>query len=435
MKIGFVSLGCSKNQVDSERVMGLLKANGHTLTTTMSEAQAIFVNTCGFINPAKEESINTILDMAEYKQKNLKKLIVIGCLSQRYKKDLIDELPEVDRFIGVSEYGKLDEILTEVLETKIIGSYGKMERLISKKAHTAYLKISEGCSNRCTYCAIPLIRGNMNSYPAEDLLVEAQKLILQGVKELVLIAQDTTRYMEDKGPNQLGSLLKSLNDLPGLKWIRILYMYPNAVTNDLLMAMKACDKVIPYFDIPIQHADDTLLKAMNRKGTIEDIRKVIAEIRCVFPHAILRTTVIVGFPGETHDQFQSLLDFIQEAQFDHLGAFAYSLEEDTPAYFLPESLSDTEKQERLLQVMDLQASISQAKAQTMIGKTLSVLIDTKDKQTNVYHGRSIHYAPDQVDGEVLFVSETPLKIGSFAEVLITRCEEFDLIGEVKNQGV
>ncbi len=430
MKIGFVSLGCSKNQVDSERVMGLLKANGHTLTATMSEAQAIFVNTCGFINPAKEESINTILDMAEYKQKNLKKLIVIGCLSQRYKKDLIDELPEVDRFIGVSEYGRLDEILSEVLETKIIGTYGKMERLISKKAHTAYLKISEGCSNRCTYCAIPLIRGNMNSYPAEDLLIEAQKLILQGVKELVLIAQDTTRYMEDKGSNQLGSLLKSLNDLPGLKWIRILYMYPNAVSQELLMAMKACDKVIPYFDIPIQHADNALLKAMNRKGTIEDIRQVITLIRSVFPQAILRTTVIVGFPGENHEQFQALLDFIQEAQFDHLGAFAYSLEEDTPAYDLPESLSDTEKQERLLQVMDLQASISQAKAQTMIGKTLSVLIDSKDKKTDLYHGRSIHYAPDQIDGEVLFVSEKPLKIGSFVDVEITRSEEFDLVGKL-----
>ena len=346
MKIGFVSLGCSKNQVDSERVMGLLKANGHTLTATLNDAQAIFVNTCGFINPAKEESINTILDMAEYKQKNLKKLIVIGCLSQRYKDDLIKELPEVDRFIGVSEYGKLDEILSEVLETKIIGTYGKMERLISKKAHTAYLKISEGCSNRCTYCAIPLIRGNMVSYPQEDLLIEAQKLILQGVKELVLIAQDTTRYHEDKGQNQLGSLLKALNALPGLKWIRILYMYPNAVSMDLLHAMEACEKVIPYFDIPIQHADNSLLRAMNRKGSIEDIRQVISDIRSVFPEATLRTTVIVGFPGETHDQFKTLLDFIQEVQFDRLGAFAYSLEEDTPAYELPASLSETEKPER-----------------------------------------------------------------------------------------
>jgi len=432
MKIGFVSLGCSKNQVDSERVMGLLKANGHTITTVLNDAQAIFVNTCGFINPAKEESINTILEMAEYKQKHLKKLIVIGCLSQRYKKDLIDELPEVDRFIGVSEYGKLDEILSEVLETKIIGTYGKMERLISKKAHTAYLKISEGCSNRCTYCAIPLIRGNMVSYPQEELLIEAQKLVLQGVKELVLIAQDTTRYHEDKGQNQLGSLLKELNALPGLKWIRILYMYPNAVTKELLLEMKACDKVIPYFDIPIQHADNTLLRAMNRKGTIEDIRQVIHEIRSVFPDAILRTTVIVGFPGETHDQFQTLLDFIKEIKFDRLGAFAYSLEEDTPAYDLPESLSDTEKQERLLQVMDTQATISLEKTQAMIGKILDVMIDSKERGSDIYHGRSIHSAPDQVDGEVLFASEEAYKIGSFVKIKVTRNDEYDLFGDVVN---
>jgi ribosomal protein S12 methylthiotransferase len=432
MKIGFVSLGCSKNQVDSERVMGLLKANGHTITTVLNDAQAIFVNTCGFINPAKEESINTILEMAEYKQKNLKKLVVIGCLSQRYKKDLINELPEVDRFIGVSEYGKLDEILSDVLETKIIGTYGKMERLISKKAHTAYLKISEGCSNRCTYCAIPLIRGNMVSYPKEELLIEAQKLILQGVKELVLIAQDTTRYHEDIGDNQLGSLLKELNALPGLKWIRILYMYPNAVSKALLLDMKACDKVIPYFDIPIQHADNTLLRAMNRKGTIEDIRFVIREIRSVFPDAILRTTVIVGFPGETHDQFNTLLNFIREIKFDRLGAFAYSLEEDTPAFDLPESLSDTEKQERLLQVMDTQAAISLEKTQAMIGKTLDVMIDAKEKGSEVYHGRSIHSAPDQVDGEVLFVSEAPLRIGSFIKVKVTRNDEYDLFGEIEH---
>ncbi len=430
MKIGFISLCCSKNQVDSERVMGLLKNNGHTMTTTLGDAQAIFVNTCGFINPAKEESINTILEMAEYKQKNLKKLIVIGCLSQRYKQDLILEMPEVDRFIGVSEYGKLDEILSDVLETKIIGTYGKMERLISKKSHTAYLKISEGCSNRCTYCAIPLIRGNMKSYPQEDLIIEAQKLILQGVKELVLIAQDTTRYMEDQGSNQLGSLLKALNDLPGLKWIRILYMYPNAVNKSLLAQMKACDKVIPYFDIPIQHADNALLEAMNRKGTIQDIRQVILDIREVYPTAILRTTVIVGFPGETQTEFQSLLNFMKEIRFDRLGAFAYSLEEDTPAYDLPESLSETDKQERLLQVMDLQAKISQEKQESLIGITFDVLVDFKEKNSDIYHGRSIHSAPDQVDGEVLFVSKVPIKIGSFVKVKMTRHDEYDLFGEL-----
>jgi len=270
----------------------------------------------------------------------------------------------------------------------------------------------------------------MVSYPQEELLIEAQKLVLQGVKELVLIAQDTTRYNEDKGQNQLGSLLKELNALPGLKWIRILYMYPNAVTKELLQEMKACDKVIPYFDIPIQHADNTLLRAMNRKGTIEDIRQVITEIRSVFPDAILRTTVIVGFPGETHEQFQTLLDFIKEIKFDRLGAFAYSLEEDTPAYDLPESLSDTEKQERLLQVMDTQATISLEKTQAMIGKTLDVMIDSKERGSDIYHGRSIHSTPDQVDGEVMFVSEEAYKIGAFVKIKVTRNDEYDLFGDV-----
>lgn len=430
MKIGFVSLGCSKNQVDSERVKGLLKANGHSFTTVMGDAEAIFVNTCGFINPAKEESINTILEMADYKTKHLKKLVVIGCLSQRYKDDLIKELPEVDRFIGVSEYGRMDEILSEVLETKIIGTYGKMERLISKKAHTAYLKISEGCSNRCSYCAIPLIRGNMVSYPMEDLIEEAQRLVLQGVRELVLIAQDTTRYHEDQGQNRLGELLKELNGLPGLKWIRILYMYPNAVTKDLLQAMKACDKVVPYFDIPIQHADNALLKAMRRKGSLEDIRQVIQDIREVFPQAILRTTVIVGFPGETRAQFETLLDFIKEVRFDRLGAFTYSPEEDTPAFEMADSLSETLKQDRLQEVMDLQAQISQEKLEALTGQILDVLVDSKDKGTNVYHGRSAQYAPDMVDGEILFVSEDPIKIGSFVKVKILRNDAYDLVGEI-----
>jgi len=270
----------------------------------------------------------------------------------------------------------------------------------------------------------------MKSYPLDELVLEAQHLALMGVKELVLIAQDTTRYMEDQGPNQLGELLKALNELPGIKWIRILYMYPNALTKELLTQIKACHKVIPYFDIPIQHADDDLLKAMNRKGTVKDLREVIHDIRDVFPNAILRTTLIVGFPGETHEQFKKLLDFIEEIKFDRLGAFTYSLEEDTPAYDLPESLSETEKQERLLQVMDRQALISQAKQKALVGQTLEVLIDWKEKNSDIYHGRSIHYAPDEIDGEVQFSSPLALKIGSFIHVKINRSNEYDLFGEL-----
>jgi ribosomal protein S12 methylthiotransferase len=429
MNIHFVSLGCSKNQVDSERVMGLLTSNGHTMVASPNQAEAIFVNTCGFINPAKEESIATILEMADYKQHHAKKLIVIGCLAQRYKAELEKELGEVDRFIGVSEYHRLGEILTETLGSEIKGTYGKMERLIPTSAHSAYLKVSEGCSNRCTYCAIPLIRGNMASYPVEELVAEAQRLVAAGIQELVLIAQDTSRYGEDQGENRLGELLAALNAIEGLTWIRLLYQYPNAVTPNLLAAMKACPKVVPYFDIPIQHADDALLKRMNRKGTVEDMRHVIADIRAVFPEATLRTTVIVGFPGETRAQFDSLLAFIKEVRFDHLGAFAYSPEEDTPAFAMAETLSETEKQERLLQVMDVQAEIAAAKKNALIGTVQTVLIERVDVRRRKAIGRCAFQAPDQVDGEVHIDLKGFPKPGDFLPVRITGHDNYDLFGE------
>lgn len=429
MNIHLVSLGCSKNQVDSERVMGLLESNGHTMVASPDKAEAIFVNTCGFINPAKEESIATILDMADYKQRNAKKLIVIGCLAQRYKTELEKELGEVDRFIGVSEYHRLGEILTETLGTEIKGTYGKMERLIPKSAHSAYLKVSEGCSNRCTYCAIPLIRGNMKSYPVEELVEEAKRLASTGIKELVLIAQDTSRYGEDQGENRLGELLHQLNAIEGLVWIRLLYQYPNAVTERLLQAMKACEKVVPYFDIPIQHADDSLLKRMNRKGTVADMRKVITDIRSVFPNAILRTTVIVGFPGETREQFETLLDFIREVRFDHLGAFAYSPEEDTPAFSMPETISETEKQERLLQVMDVQAVIAAEKKGALVGTVQTVLIESVNVRKHMAVGRCAFQAPDQVDGEVHVDLRGLPQPGDLIDVRITSHDNYDLFGE------
>lgn len=427
MKIHLVSLGCSKNQVDSERVMGLLESNGHTMVASPDKAEAIFVNTCGFINPAKAESIATILEMADYKQRNAKTLIVIGCLAQRYKRELELELHEVDRFIGVSEYHRLSEILTETLGTEIKGSYGKMERLIPKSAHSAYLKVSEGCSNRCTYCAIPLIRGNMKSYPVEDLVNEAQRLVSTGIKELVLIAQDTSRYHEDHGENRLSELLHALNAMDGLVWIRLLYQYPNAITSSLLDAMKACTKVVPYFDIPIQHADDELLNRMNRKGSVADMRSVISNIRSVFPNATLRTTVIVGFPGETREQFGALLDFIKEVHFDHLGAFVYSPEEDTPAYAMEETLSETEKQERLLQVMDVQAVIAAEKKSALIDSVQTVLIESVNKHKAI--GRCAFQAPDQVDGEVHLELTGSSKAGDLIEVRITGHDNYDLYGE------
>ena len=429
MNIHFVSLGCSKNQVDSERVMGLLKTNGHTIVASPHQAEAIFVNTCGFITPAKEESISTILDMADYKHHNAKKLIVIGCLAQRYKADLEKELHEVDRFIGVSEYHRLSEILSETLGTPILGTYGKMERLIPKTAHSAYLKVSEGCSNRCTYCAIPLIRGNMASYPVDELVAEAQRLAATGIRELVLIAQDTSRYGEDQGENRLGELLRALNAIEGLTWIRLLYQYPNAVTPALLQTMKACAKVVPYFDIPIQHADDALLNRMNRKGTVDDMRQVITHIRSVFPTATLRTTVIVGFPGETRAQFERLLDFIREIRFDHLGAFVYSPEEDTPAFAMTETVSETEKQERLLQVMDVQAAIAAEKKSALVGTLQTVLIDTLDLKKHQAIGRCAFQAPDQVDGEVILPLSMSIQPGDFISVKITGHDNYDLFGK------
>ena len=429
MKIGFVSLGCSKNLVDSERVMGLLKTNGHTITNLPEDADAIFINTCGFIDPAKKEGIDTILEMAEYKDGKCKKLIVLGCLAQRYKKELENELPEVDRFIGVSEYARLSEILTEELGVEIKGSYGKMERLLATKPYTAYLKISEGCSNRCTYCAIPLIRGNMVSYPQNEIMEEAKTLADQGVKELVLIAQDTTRYGEDLKNSGLAGLLDQLSALP-FHWIRILYMYPNAVSDELLASMQRNPKVIPYFDIPVQHADDEMLKKMNRKGNAQNLRDVVSKIRAVFPNAILRTTMIVGFPGETEEQFQTLLDFTKEIGFDRLGAFTYSPEEDTAAYDLNEQIEEEVKESRLRALMTLQADIAQRKGEEWVSKTIEVLCESRDANSYSYHGRSIHSAPDNIDGEVRFTADRLIRSGEFVKVLIDAAQGHDLIGRM-----
>lgn len=427
MKIGFVSLGCSKNLVDSERVMGLLKTNGHSITNRPEDADAIFINTCGFIDPAKKEGIDTILEMAEYKDGKCKKLIVLGCLAQRYKKELETELPEVDRFIGVSEYARLSEILTEELGVEIKGSYGKMERLLTTKPYTAYLKISEGCSNRCTYCAIPLIRGNMVSYPQNDIMEEAKRLADQGVKELVLIAQDTTRYGEDLKNSGLAGLLDQLGAMP-FHWIRILYMYPNAVSDELLASMQRNPKVIPYFDIPVQHADDDMLKKMNRKGNAQNLREVARKIRSVFPNAILRTTMIVGFPGETDEQFQTLLDFTKEIGFDRLGAFTYSPEEDTAAYDMNDQIEEEIKERRLRKLMTLQSGIAQKKGEEWISKTIEVLCESRDANSYSYHGRSIHSAPDNIDGEVRFTSNRLIRSGEFVNVRIEAAQGHDLVG-------
>lgn len=431
MNIGFISLGCCKNLVDSENIMGLLVSAGCKIVNDPKKADVLMVNTCGFIEPAKEEAINTILEMAEYKEGRCKKLLVFGCLAKRYKQQLIEEMPEVDRFIGVDEYGSLPEILNEELGLDIHVQYGKSDRLISTKPWMAYLKIADGCSNRCTYCAIPLIRGPYVSFPMEDIIEQANQLAERGVKELVLIAQDTTRYGTDLyNERRLKDLLVELNKIEKLHWIRILYMYPDEIDDELIETIKECDKVLPYFDIPVQHGEDKMLVAMNRRGTAESIKEICRKIRATFEMPVLRTTMIVGFPGESEAQFNEMLDFVEEIKWDRLGAFTYSKEEDTPAYEMPGEIEEEVQNARLEKLMMLQQSIADEKSHALIGKTLEVLVEEKDAISGRYMGRSIHSAPDGIDGTTYFTSNEPLELGTFVWVKIEQAHNHDCYGQV-----
>ena len=427
MKVGIVSLGCSKNLVDTQNALSFLKASGHTFVDDPSLAEAIIVNTCGFINDAKQESINTILQMAQFKDSGLKYLIVMGCLVQRYKEDLIKELPEVDRFISIDEYKNLAEIFNEVLHSQ---TKNDPETIIATYPHTAYLKIADGCSNRCAYCAIPLIRKDYKSLPMEDLLKQAKELESLGVKELNIIAQDTTRYGIDLyGRLRLSDLLEELNKLD-FTWIRILYMYPDEITDELLDKMSKLDKVVPYFDIPVQHSSDRLLKLMNRRGNKEHILSVIRKIREKFADPILRTTIIVGFPTEIDDDQKDLLEFVKEVKWDRLGAFTYSLEEDTPSYNMEPKVSEQTAQERLSELMKLQEKIAKENNQRFIGQRLKVVVETQDSvRLDHYEGRAAQHAPDDIDGHVRFTSDKELYLGDFVEVLITSVDSYDLFGQ------
>lgn len=430
MKIGFISLGCSKNLVDSEKMMGMLKEGNHTLVNHPKDAEAIIINTCGFINSAKEEAINTIFKMAEYKQENLKKLIVVGCLAQRYKEDLMRDIPEIDAVISIKEYPHMHEILGQLLDGKDLVSYAKSERLVSSKPWTAYLKIAEGCSNRCTYCAIPLIRGGNVSFPMEDILSEAKALAARGVKELVLIAQDTTKYGLDLyGELSLLKLLRKVHEIEGFHWIRILYMYPDEITEELVKGMAELPKVLPYFDIPMQHANDHMLELMNRRGTEADVRNLVEMIRHYHKQPTLRTTFIVGFPQEGDKEFADLMRFVKDLRWDRMGAFTYSPEEDTPAFTMDGAIPEEVKEERLRQLMELQEQISLENQQQMIGQVIEVLVESQEGLTGKYRGRGISSAPDEVDGIVIFTSERAIPMGSFVQVKVTEALPHDLIGE------
>ena len=426
MKVGIVSLGCSKNLIDSQTAMKYLVRAGHEFTNNPKEAEAIIVNTCAFINDAKQESIDAILQMADYKEDKCKKLIVMGCLAQRYKQELEEEIPEVDRFISIDEYKDLEEILCNELKPV---KKQPCDIILATRPWSAYLRIADGCNNRCAFCAIPLIRGKYISESMENILEEARRLEAIGVKEVNIIAQDTTKYGLDRyGKLMLGELLTELNKM-NFHWIRVLYMYPDQLNDQLIDTMASLDKVVPYFDIPVQHGSDRLLKKMRRMGDTKRIKSLINTIRDRFPEATLRTTVIVGFPTETREDFNQLYDFVSEVKWDHLGAFKYSLEENTAAYDMHPRIADRISESRHRKIMSLQQKISQHNAERYLNSVQEVLVEEKDAFRNIYIGRSKHHAPDDIDGHIRFTSEKELEPGTFVNVLIEEVNAYDWKGK------
>lgn len=431
MNVGFVSLGCSKNLVDTEMMIGLFKNNNFKIVNNPKEAEIIVINTCGFIEPAKQEAIYTILEMSEYKNKKCKYLIVMGCLVERYKKDLQKLLPEVDLFLSIKEYEKAWDEISKLINIPEEGKYTNMEYLereISTGKNMAYLKIAEGCSNRCTYCAIPAIRGPFESRKIEDVLKEAEQLAKKGVKELVVIAQDTTKYGIDLyGKPRLAELLEKLCKIDEFKWIRFLYAYPETITDELIEVVKNNEKICNYFDIPIQHISNSVLKKMNRKSNEESIKELIKKIRKEIPNVIIRTSLIVGFPGETEDDFQKLCEFVKIAEFDRMGAFTYSKEDGTPAEKLPNQIHGNTKKARYNKIMKIQKEISDRKGKEKIGKTYEVLVENKSFDGKYLVGRTYMDVPDE-DGVVYIQSSDTSLIGKFIKVEITDYSDYDLVG-------
>ncbi|MBR6232542.1 MAG: 30S ribosomal protein S12 methylthiotransferase RimO [Erysipelotrichaceae bacterium] len=430
MKVGFISLGCAKNLVDSENIIGLFDDPYFEYEYDLKKCDVVLINTCGFILSAKEEAIDTILEIAEYKKNNLKKLIVTGCFVQRYLDECKEEFPEVDLFVPIGDYLKLPELLSKLFDHRFINTYGK-NRKLANSSYTAYLKISDGCDNRCSYCAIPLIRGNCRSYPIEDNVAEARRLFENGVKELNVVAQDTTYYGHDLyGRFALKDLIHELDKIE-FKWIRILYMYPDEIEEDLLIEMSQCKRVLPYFDIPIQYGNDEILKLMNRRGSVQLIKDKIALIRKYFKDAYIRTTLIVGFPHETEKTFEDTLDLVREIRFDSLGAFTYSPEEDTKSYDMDGQVEEEVKQERYERLMTLQQQIVNEKNEARIGKTYTALIERYESLFDRYVARSYMSAPDGIDGIIYVSTDEPLKIGEFYEIEISGYQNYDLLGIMK----
>lgn len=441
-KVLFISLGCDKNLADSEEMLGMLVENGYTLTNDETEAEVIVVNTCAFIHDAKEESINSILEMARYKTEGvLKALLVTGCLAQRYKEEIIEEIPEVDAVLGTTSFGDIIKALDKVfegeryLEFKDINALTEIskKRVLTTGGYYGYLKIAEGCDKRCTYCIIPKLRGNYRSIPMEQLISQAEYLAEQGVRELILVAQETTVYGKDIYQEKcLHKLLKELCKIPGIQWIRILYCYPEEIYSELIQTMKEEKKICHYLDLPIQHCSDKILKKMGRRTTKQELIDIVTLLRKEIPDIILRTTLITGFPGETEEDHEELMEFIDTMEFDRLGVFTYSAEEDTPAANMPNQIEEEVKQDRQAELMELQQEISIDKGNDKIGTCVEVMIEGKVADENAYVGRTYGDAPN-VDGYIFINTDTELMSGDFARVHVTGALEYDLIGELENE--
>lgn len=442
MKILFISLGCDKNLADSEEMLGLLTGNGHEIVDSEEEADAIVVNTCCFIHDAKEESVNTILEMAEYKNSgSCKVLIVTGCMAQRYKEEIIQEIPEVDAVLGTTSYGDIVKALNEAQAGNVFQEFRDINdlpedsgrRVITTGGHFGYLKIAEGCDKHCTYCIIPSLRGKFRSVPEERLLKQAEYMASQGVKELILVAQETTVYGTDLyGKKTLHILLKKLCQIKGIRWIRILYCYPEEIYDELIQVMKEEKKICHYLDLPIQHASDRILRRMGRRTSKAQLVDIITKLRREIPDIVLRTSLITGFPGETEEDHQELMEFVDEMEFDRLGVFTYSPEEGTPAETMEGQVPEELKEERRDEIMELQQEISLEKGNDRIGQELLVMIEGKVSGESAYIGRTYGDAP-KVDGYMFVQTGELLVTGDFAKVKVTGALEYDLIGELADE--
>lgn len=431
MKLGLISLGCAKNKIDSELFLGLAKKYNIEITNDINSADIIVVNTCGFIESSKQESIDTIFEVLDYQEQG-KKIVVMGCLVERYLESLKSEIPEVDYFIPIRDYNQLHDFFKNIVNSKDSYTFNYQNRIISTPDNTAYLRISDGCNNKCNYCAIPLIRGSYKSRPYDEIMNEAIMLANKGIKELTLIGQDTSAYGSDLTDMSLSKLLSSLAELNKFKWIRVLYLYPDEITMDLINTFKKYSSIVNYFDIPIQHASNKILESMNRRGTKELIEYLISTIRNEIPDAIIRTTLIVGFPGETKKEFLELSDFVNKIKFEHLGVFTYSDEDDTVGQNMYPKVRQSTMNQRRDSIMSVQLQINTARLKKLIGSTFEAIVDHYDSDINMYALRYYAQALDDVDGYI-YVKHHYLEIGNFYNVTITDIDDYDLMGEIKKE--